>query len=780
MILCNKMHFISLFISANFVYAVHGKLPCPVNITGNLFNLANYKSIVTDLCEKLDPLLSPCGHQSCEVLSGLENGTYWALKMLDATGKPPTTGLLVGNFHAMGHFTECIEIGYSEMDTSNTFDIKGKYVRIALNKLLGGGSKNPNQPEPFHDYPDFGFPFDMFDCTQAEQDILKGLLTVAIQGGIQLGVCIPSACDGRAVADLLTAKSGLGPSKVVEYEKNNVTWRDTSNPPTTNFNKTFTFENNVLTPIDITAKVVLGIFIVTALVGTAIDVIAHQKEKLVLPTDIWSRLFLCFSIYTNGRKLLNTSSSKGSINCLNGLKFFSMSWVVMGHAWYIPGTLQPWTDSIDVAELFSKWEYQTIFNAALAVDTFFLVGGFLFCFHFLNQLDKSRGKLSPLQVGMMYLHRYIRLTPAFAIAMLLLSTLLAHMAWGPQWDGMVNQRNHCGEAWWSNLLYINNFVNMDNLCLGETWYLACDFQFYILGPLIVYPIWRFRLGGIAWILLCLVISCVIPGTITYVYGWPPTQALTVLAPEHVNWMQAFYMKSYNRASPWVLGLILGLVMNKIRLHETKVKISKLVGLAMWCLSIVLCLAPLYGLESFWPYDLSCAAAPGTQCWNMWEAVSYTSLARLSWSIGIAWVIFACATGNGGFVDTILSWPPFTPLARLTYCCYLLHLHIMYYFFFSRKDVMYYDGYLIFYYFIATLVLANFFSLIFCLLFEAPFIGLEKIIFGRGGGGNKKKENESVVKNGHSKNGDIVKGDEEALGEKQTNGVKNHTSESIRL
>ena len=52
------------------------------------------------------------------------------------------------------------------------------------------------------------------------------------------------------------------------------------------------------------------------------------------------------------------------------------------------------------------------------------------------------------------------------------------------------------------------------------------------------------------------------------------------------------------------------------------------------------------------------------------------------------------SGYGGFIDKFLSWPVFAPLARLTYTIYLIHLHIMFHFWFSAKETMHYDKYLI--------------------------------------------------------------------------------------
>jgi peptidoglycan/LPS O-acetylase OafA/YrhL len=98
-----------------------------------------------------------------------------------------------------------------------------------------------------------------------------------------------------------------------------------------------------------------------------------------------------------------------------------------------------------------------VFGGTLSVDTFFLLSGFLMGYLTLKHLDKAK-TINPL---MMYLHRYIRLTPAYGLIMLVLSTIILHFGSGPTWNFMERQADTCQENWWTNLLYINNFVNSD-------------------------------------------------------------------------------------------------------------------------------------------------------------------------------------------------------------------------------------------------------------------------------------------------------------------------------
>ncbi|XP_020299013.1 nose resistant to fluoxetine protein 6-like isoform X2 [Pseudomyrmex gracilis] len=60
-----------------------------------------------------------------------------------------------------------------------------------------------------------------------------------------------------------------------------------------------------------------------------------------------------------------------------------------------------------------------------------------------------------------------------------------------------------------------------------------------------------------------------------------------------------------------------------------------------------------------------------------SSATYVALSRTVWAIGIAWILIACLTRNGGIVNKLLSFRVWIPLSKLTYCAYLLHPFIIY-------------------------------------------------------------------------------------------------------
>lgn len=76
-----------------------------------------------------------------------------------------------------------------------------------------------------------------------------------------------------------------------------------------------------------------------------------------------------------------------------------------------------------------------------------------------------------------------------------------------------------------------------------------------------------------------------------------------------------------------------------------------------------------------------------------EAGFYSATSRTLWAVGLAWIVFACVNGNGGFVNHALSWKPLIPLSKLTYCAYLIHPVVIATFYGSRETTFHFSHYL---------------------------------------------------------------------------------------
>lgn len=114
-------------------------------------------------------------------------------------------------------------------------------------------------------------------------------------------------------------------------------------------------------------------------------------------------------------------------------------------------------------------------NGITIVQSFFVIGGFLTAYLFLVHVetDKSSGGILFIKA---FVLRYIRFAPLLILTILVHATWLYRVGSGPLWD-KVNfaERQFCRQNWLINILFLDNYLNVEMKCLIHSWYLAADF-----------------------------------------------------------------------------------------------------------------------------------------------------------------------------------------------------------------------------------------------------------------------------------------------------------------
>ncbi|CAL1277758.1 unnamed protein product, partial [Larinioides sclopetarius] len=110
------------------------------------------------------------------------------------------------------------------------------------------------------------------------------------------------------------------------------------------------------------------------------------------------------------------------------------------------------------------------------MDVFFVLSGFLNAYSFSKEFNKNKGKIC---LWNFYLKRFIRITFLYMIMSGFYTTLLNYTGSGPIWPDYVTNPI-CKETWWWYLLYINNFLSHQKMCMIWCWFLATDMQFFIV------------------------------------------------------------------------------------------------------------------------------------------------------------------------------------------------------------------------------------------------------------------------------------------------------------
>jgi len=326
---------------------------------------------------------------------------------------------------------------------------------------------------------------------------------------IVLGICIPSSCDREGAISIVHTL----------FKKTNTTEDDvvcSNDPP--NGQKGFTAGA-------ISTIIILSLLGFLVLMGTIIDLILMSRldaggnitsningydfvadggtthpVSINLPQysrysiqalidTIPGTIFLAeFSALKSLRRIftLKQKNDNESFLFINGIRVLSLIWIIIGHSLsfgfsYASNVLDVFVWSHNIA-------FQLVINATLSADTFFVISGFLTAILFVRQVKKEK-KVSYRLMILYYIHRYIRLTPAFLLMILVSINLTPYFGRGPVYPSQQGfEPNGCRtKYWWTSILYVGNIIKPDDMCLNIAWYLHNDMQFHWIAPLSLIP-----------------------------------------------------------------------------------------------------------------------------------------------------------------------------------------------------------------------------------------------------------------------------------------------------
>ena len=106
----------------------------------------------------------------------------------------------------------------------------------------------------------------------------------------------------------------------------------------------------------------------------------------------------------------DVKTGKERLSCLDGMRFMSISWVVLGHTGIESSFTQVTKNFGTFMDLYvePKASSNIIFNALVSVDSFFLISGCLVSYLILKEMEKTKGRFN---IILWYLHRYLRYEP---------------------------------------------------------------------------------------------------------------------------------------------------------------------------------------------------------------------------------------------------------------------------------------------------------------------------------------------------------------------------------
>ncbi|XP_074042229.1 nose resistant to fluoxetine protein 6 isoform X3 [Leptinotarsa decemlineata] len=576
-----------------------------------------------------------CKEESDMYRDSLKNFTLWAHEMWDSTAKS-STGVLRGNVFQMGHFEQCL---------SARAPFSPKYC---LATITAGIPKPKKKRDHLSLY---------FDPNESVFQRLHVYSDVSQQprNSVKVGWCIPSSCT---IHDLKNNLNDYLANVVNRFKTHNITY-------TVNFLDMFCHtagENHYFDKADISFCFLTIILVLLVLLATIYDYVksSENTEEKPFERSLSSKLIMAFSARENFNEMNVADNSNPALSILYGVRTLCILLIIVFHRFgtFISSAI------MNFNHLESQYRSSIaclLFHGDLFVDTFFILSGLLVVYGLMNQFEKRI-----MNPAMIVLLRYIRLTPVYAFVIFYYATVFNHTGNGPLWKVIAGEDSKdCRRNWWTNLLYISNYVNPDHMCMTHSWYLPCDFHYFIIAIFLCILIKKEKKMGLGILILFMVISMAIPFAITIIYQRP---GLMYFYPEFLTGPKVYidflltYSKSHTRATPYFVGMIAGYVYYKLKNtneHICRMKTFVIV-LGSGCIMMVSVFSAKIFYNPYHPY-------------NAIESATYAAFHRLGWAVGTSGLFYVASYGHASYLKKILSWSPWIPLSKLVYGAYLTHM-----------------------------------------------------------------------------------------------------------
>jgi len=478
--------------------------------------------------------------------------------MIDATGKIPS-GFFEGNILAPGAYDECYTVPGST------------YGRLKLDL-------SPLAPA-------------------LKKKGLTALAAIAAATAVQspiIGLCIPSPC-ADVIEGILPQNEYLSRILIPGIDSSFV--KNGNGTNWTALIKDFTI---VPKRVDISAggAVLIAFMALLAVLSVLGSVVSAGGVPGCCKTNYKSPVLQCFSLTENLSTLCALEQRFPKTAALEGMRVLSMQWVIIGHTLLILIENNVDNPNHMLQSVVTKFAYQPLVNATVSVDTFFVISGFLLAYVSMRKLRKMAAKnpSASTYVGAIFLftiHRWLRLVPVLGVVMLASAELVQSVGNGPLWTGAA-VGHFCREYWWTNLLFINNLYpsELSDECVGQSWYLANDMQFFILGVIalitfVAVPFFRERFAvrvailSVIAIASCVLRMAVIANEKLWPTGqlWGPMKELpdgtyltsfphnTDVHPDDLAYATKvnnhMYVQPWYRIATYIVGVIAGLLLDEL-------------------------------------------------------------------------------------------------------------------------------------------------------------------------------------------------------------------------
>lgn len=331
---------------------------------------------------------------------------------------------------------------------------------------------------------------------------------------------------------------------------------------------------------------------------------------------------------------------------LDGYRTIGIFWVILGHCFIL---LQDaygmvwWRDTISHLPYYFQW----IVNGDIAVDGFLVVSAFLMA----NMLIKQYQTSNRIRASIFYLSRYMRLTPAYLLAIFIFMSV---------------QRDVEFKDIWLHIFYLQNFLtDYGTYFMPFSWSLAVEEQFYLFLPPFLMFILLKTDKPYHWLIGLFALSLVIRTYVIFSDDMLRTTSIKEIVYNKGlfgHYFTTLYDNLYTRYGAFLCGILAAFV---YRYHSAEFELLLKTKWALWLTHLsMLCLFIL------------CVLPVLHHNFNMpnWLNLTWQIARRDAICLSVTWLLLCglYPTHLAARFNQFMSMKVFFPFGNLLYSMYLFH------------------------------------------------------------------------------------------------------------
>ncbi|XP_055620840.1 O-acyltransferase like protein-like isoform X2 [Toxorhynchites rutilus septentrionalis] len=403
-----------------------------------------------------------------------------------------------------------------------------------------------------------------------------------------------------------------------------------------------------------------AVILLTVVTSTAVDLGWIQFKKNVITNS--------FSLSRNLDKFgaLN-HRSRQDLMFLDGIRAITMMVILLCHA-SIPMIRFPLKNPESIEQQFDNFWFPIAMSGnTYTVQMFFILGGVMVAISVLDHM-KNHPELKLAFLWERIMNRLIRLLPVYAFVILFQASWYQRLQDGPI---AYRYKDHCRENWWTNLLFVNNYIRANEPCTQFTWYLGADFQLFLLGTVIMMLIWRFPSFTRHIMVVMVAFALIVPAAVIYVYKLDATVMMIVRYVINEIRDLEYYLRVYitfeSNAGNYFFGMIAGIVCHNI--SENAKKLNSVKNLKSMLLLATTFFIVMNTMTVLLPRDQLNE--------HSLQLALFGSLLKSSWGILAAYIILYLKLRPQSLVVSLLRHPVMLVTAKLSYCVYVVQYSVVY-------------------------------------------------------------------------------------------------------